>query len=165
MALHKLLGFTYMPAIYVGGRAQANVALGGKATQSSTQFSADAHRAIDGSNNWNGKMGSCTETKPSRNPWWTVNLKRVYTVSTVRITNRMDCCSNELLGAELRIGNSVRSNANDNKLCGKVTTVTESYTFICRGFTGQYVNIVIPGHNKVLTLCEVEVFGKLHSRK
>lgn len=35
--------------------------------------------------------------------------------------------------------------------------VTE--TFNCRGMTGRYVNIVIPGKRQYLTLAEVEVYG------
>ena len=33
-------------------------------------------------------------------------------------------------------------------------------TFVCNGMEGRYVNIVIPGNNKILTLCEVEVTGQ-----
>ncbi|XP_062898593.1 uncharacterized protein LOC134343790 [Mobula hypostoma] len=136
-----------------------NLALRGTASQSSFNSLADADRAIDGSNNWNAKMGSCMETKQGQNPWWRVDLHRTYAISTVRITNRMDCCSNRILGAEVRIGNSSEPTGSANRLCGIVKSVSESYTFDCPGFTGQYVNIMVPGPNNVLALCEVEVFG------
>ena len=32
-------------------------------------------------------------------------------------------------------------------------------TFSCRGMTGRYVNVVIPGKRQYLTLAEVEVYG------
>lgn len=35
----------------------------------------------------------------------------------------------------------------------------ETYTFQCNEMEGQYVVVVIPGQNKILTLCEVEVFA------
>ena len=35
-----------------------------------------------------------------------------------------------------------------------------TYTFKCSGMEGRYVNIVIPGKKKILTLSEVEVYGE-----
>ena len=35
-----------------------------------------------------------------------------------------------------------------------------SQTFVCNGMEGRYVNIVIPGRQEYLTLCEVEVTGQ-----
>ena len=35
----------------------------------------------------------------------------------------------------------------------------QTMTFTCNGMEGRYVTVVIPGQKKVLTLCEVEVFG------
>lgn len=32
-------------------------------------------------------------------------------------------------------------------------------TFHCNGMEGQYINVVIPGRNEYLTLCEVESYG------
>ena len=34
-----------------------------------------------------------------------------------------------------------------------------TYTFKCSGMEGRYVNIVIPGKKKTLSLTEVEVYG------
>ena len=35
-----------------------------------------------------------------------------------------------------------------------------TYTYKCSGMEGRYVNIVIPGKKKILTLVEVEVYGE-----
>ena len=35
----------------------------------------------------------------------------------------------------------------------------DTMNFECNGMAGRFVNIVIPGQKKILTLCEVEVFG------
>ena len=35
-----------------------------------------------------------------------------------------------------------------------------SQIFVCNGMEGRYVNIVIPGRQEYLTLCEVEVTGR-----
>ena len=46
--------------------------------------------------------------------------------------------------------------------CAVITSIPagESKTFECRGMEGRYVNIVIPGRQESLTLCEVEVTGQ-----
>ncbi len=36
----------------------------------------------------------------------------------------------------------------------------ESYSYSCNGMEGRYVNLIIPGDMKILTLCEVEVYGE-----
>ncbi|XP_069791219.1 uncharacterized protein [Narcine bancroftii] len=140
--------------------ATPNVALGGTATQSTTELSAVADRAIDGNNNWNANLGSCTQTKRSKDPWWRVDLKSTYVFFKIRITNRGDCCSDAIGGAEVRIGNSLENDGNRNKLCGTIRSVAGSYTLDCSGLAGRYMNIRVPGHNKVLALCEVEIFGR-----
>ncbi|XP_032894004.1 uncharacterized protein LOC116984049 [Amblyraja radiata] len=138
-----------------------NQAVGGLAIQSSTAQENVAGRAIDGDNQEDARLGSCTETKKSPNPWWRVDLKETFVVSSIRIANRGDCCSEQLQGAEVRIGNSLENNGNSNKLCGivQVASKTATFTFYCKGFIGRYVNVFIPGPDKILALCEVEVFG------
>ena len=51
-----------------------------------------ASRAVDGNRNshWNGK--SCTATGNILKAWWLVDLGHTYEVSSLRITNRVDCC-------------------------------------------------------------------------
>ncbi|XP_055521982.1 fucolectin-1-like [Leucoraja erinacea] len=130
------------------------------ATQSSIDEGAVAERANDGTIDTDFTHGSCARTIKSKNPWWRVDLKESYSVSDVRITNRADCCSDQLLGAEIHIGDSLENDGNSNTRCGIVDSVAgTTLTFNCGGIVGQYVNIVIPGPDKILTLCEVEIFG------
>ncbi|XP_055506331.1 fucolectin-like, partial [Leucoraja erinacea] len=182
-----------------------NLALGKKATQSHAKSLVVANRAIDGNKNSNAKEGSCSQSNIGINPWWMVDLKQPYFVAFVRITNRMDCCSDHLLGAEVRLGNKLGNNgkaerfitmvtiANDGQhsrcaltcpwdldsedckdstldshsatflisfRCGVVDVVAaKTLTLNCGGLIGDYVHIVIPGMNKSLALCEVEVFA------
>ncbi|XP_032893941.1 uncharacterized protein LOC116984017 [Amblyraja radiata] len=137
-----------------------NVATEATPTQSSTDQGAGAERANDGNGDSNFRNGSCARTWISNNPWWRVDLKESYNVSDVRITNRADCCSDQLLGAEIRIGDSLENNGNSNRLCVTVDSVAmTTLTFNCAGRVGRYVNIFIPGHDKILTLCEVEIFA------
>ncbi|XP_055506343.1 uncharacterized protein LOC129706245 [Leucoraja erinacea] len=171
-----------------------NLALSGWATQSSTRKSAEAYLAIDGRASTLKKLKSCTETNPTNDPWWMIDLHGIYQVSVVRITNRRDCCSEQLQGAEIRIGNSSKGGGMSNELavvpriqrpsttfqpvtesqspvtygvmpvsfsCGTIQVmVPQRFTFVCEDFTGRFVSVIIPGKNKTLTLCEVEVYGE-----
>ncbi len=68
-----------------------NIALG-KSTWQSPGL-ADSSKAVDGNSDSNYGAGSCTHTDvniPKRN--WAVNLGRRYHLSSVKITNRGDCC-------------------------------------------------------------------------
>ncbi|XP_059827275.1 uncharacterized protein LOC132394945 [Hypanus sabinus] len=134
-----------------------NVAIKGTAVQSSVEYNGIASRAIDG--NRNAADGSCTQTTPSTDPWWRLDLKQTYAVSMVKIINRLDCCSDRIKGARILIGDSLENNGNSNHLCATVLTVKQGYHYICEGCIGRYVNIMVPGPNRVLSLCEVEVFG------
>ncbi|XP_055506227.1 fucolectin-like [Leucoraja erinacea] len=136
-----------------------NVALGGRPTQSSTGEGAGAERANDGNSDSDFWHGSCARTKKSKDPWWRVDLKERYNVSDVKITNRGDCCSDQIQGAEIRIGDSLANNGNSNRFCATVESVSTTLSINCGGIVGRYVNIIIPGPDKILTLCEIEIFG------
>lgn len=72
-------------------RGADNVARGGAAKQSSTDFDGAAARAIDG--NTDGRYAeakSTTHTAISDNPWWEVDLKSTQPVDRVVIWNRVD---------------------------------------------------------------------------
>ncbi len=68
-----------------------NIALG-KSTWQSPGF-AHSNKAVDGNINSNYGAGSCTHTANDiSNPIWVVDLGHRYQVSSVKITNRGDCC-------------------------------------------------------------------------
>ncbi|XP_053183585.1 uncharacterized protein LOC128366843 [Scomber japonicus] len=142
--------------------AYTNIAVFGKATQSSLHGNALPERAIDGNRASNWKQGSCTHTQNDLKPWWRLDLLRSYTISFVKITNRKDCCHNRINGAEIRIGSSLSDNGNANPRCTVISSIPAgtTKTFQCYEMVGRYVNIVIPGRKESLTLCEVEVYGE-----
>ncbi|KAK7130393.1 hypothetical protein R3I93_019889 [Phoxinus phoxinus] len=141
-----------------------NIALGAKTVQSSTfiPLFGSANHAVDGNSDPNYLHGSCTHTRLEHNPWWRVDLMDVYSITEVTITNRGDCCGEWISGAQIRIGNSLHSNGNNNQLAATIWSIrnggTETYKF--KPIKGRYVNIVLPGIFKILILCEVEVFAK-----
>ncbi|PWA33138.1 hypothetical protein CCH79_00018706, partial [Gambusia affinis] len=145
-----------------------NVALRGKATQSS-QFKGEpwnafvsASNAIDGNLNSDLKKGSCTHTETENNPWWRVDLLDSYVVTQVVITNRGDCCGERLNGAAVHIGNSLQKDGTANPLVDTISTAAagSSYSIkFSKHVEGRYVTIIAPGVNRVLHICEVEVYG------
>ncbi|XP_048059454.1 uncharacterized protein LOC125276079, partial [Megalobrama amblycephala] len=139
---------------------KGNLALNAKAVQSSTYPLGDAEHAVDGDRDSNYRKGSCSQTKAEFNPWWRVDLGNVYSVSNITITNLGDCCRERLMGAQIRIGNSLANNGNNNVLVATLLTIingTETFSF--ESVNGRYVNILLPGNDEILTLCEVEVFA------
>ncbi|KAM3928128.1 fucolectin-like [Leptodactylus fuscus] len=142
------------------GPGAVNLARSGEASQDSVILhvskKGDAKYAIDGVKISNFVNGSCTHTSGRNPPWWKLNLKKIYKISNVVLTNRAECCKERLLGAEVRIGNSPDNN---NPVCGTVTSVSSvTLTFCCNGMEGQYVSVVIPERSEFLSLCEVEVY-------
>jgi hypothetical protein len=82
--------------VFAGGE---NIAIEGKATQSSTGFGGTAPRAIDG--NTDGDYfgaNSTTHTNVENNPWWEVDLKGERAIEKVAIWNRTDSAG---IGARL----------------------------------------------------------------
>ncbi|XP_026087876.1 uncharacterized protein si:ch1073-376c22.1 [Carassius auratus] len=146
---------------------QINVAPNGRATQSSVNRGSTAclslaQNAIDGNRQYDLLKGSCTQTDTESNPWWRVDLMKTYTIASVALTNRGDCCSEQLNGVVIHIGDSLESEGRANPVCVKVSFIPAggTGTFRCHGaFQGRYVTLALPGENRTLSLCEVEVFG------
>ncbi|XP_026056124.1 uncharacterized protein LOC113041681 isoform X1 [Carassius auratus] len=161
MAIHVILFLTLFTGLRVAGLT-GNLALNAKVVQSSLGHpQGAAEHAVDGNSNSNYGKGSCTHTKGEFNPWWRADLGNVYSISNVSITNRADCCKERIRGAQVRIGNSLENNGNNNQLVATVLTVPDgTVEFAFEPVNGQYVNIFLPGNNEILTLCEVEVFAE-----
>lgn len=91
-----------------------DVIRGGIATQSSQYGTFDANKAIDGNHDSDVNYGSCSTTTYEMNPWWRLDLLRVYAVKAVMVTIREDSYYSRIHGAEIRIGNSLKNNGNLN---------------------------------------------------
>lgn len=145
-----------------------NLSKGRDTFQSSTLWNGESGRAVDGNRNGIFRMKSCTHTgsnprwQNTPNPWWAVDLGASKMISAVRITTRSDCCHDRLNGFEIRIGNiKPKGRGDQNSICQSDLNIRrgETYQFSCP-MKGRYVSIRIPGHGKILTLCEVEVLGE-----
>ncbi|XP_063735000.1 fucolectin-7-like [Eleginops maclovinus] len=137
-----------------------NLALQGKASQSSVYMFGFASNAIDGNPDSNWEDGSCTHTKNSISPWWRLDLRKTHKVFSVKVTNR-DEIPERLNGAEIRIGDSLENFGNNNPRCAVITSLPAGGVgdFDCQGMDGRFVNIVLPEKDEFLSLCEVEVYG------
>lgn len=81
--------------VFSNGR---NVALQGKASQSSTANNGVASRAIDGRTDGNWSSGTLTHTREAENhPWWEVDLGAPKSIDSIVVWNRTD----DLLGGRL----------------------------------------------------------------
>ncbi|XP_042279126.1 fucolectin-4-like [Thunnus maccoyii] len=147
--------------------AHQNLALRGKATQSRRVQGAPyyaygaADNAIDGNRDGDFTSGSCSHTDQQTNPWWRVDLMDSYVITSVVVTNRVDCCVDRINGAEIHIGN-VKDNVTANQVVGVIPSIPAgvSYTVnVTENVEGRYVTVVLPGPKRMLTLCEVEVYG------
>ncbi|XP_053324002.1 fucolectin-like [Spea bombifrons] len=138
-----------------------NIAPEGKASQISVYHGrlgiGTAQSAIDGNREGVYNLGSCILTRSESNPWWKLDFHKPRKVGAVVLVNRIDCCWERLMGAEVRIGNSMD---NKNPVCGTVTEVGPGLvtTFCCQGMEGRYVSVVNPGYEGLMNLCEVEVY-------
>jgi len=55
-------------------------------------------------------------TNRDKDPWWRVDLGEIHEVSMISITNRGDGSAGRINGAQIRIGNSLANNGNNNEL-------------------------------------------------
>uniref|UniRef100_A0A8C1AD48 Fucolectin tachylectin-4 pentraxin-1 domain-containing protein n=1 Tax=Cyprinus carpio carpio TaxID=630221 RepID=A0A8C1AD48_CYPCA len=146
--------------VEVFGYLAENLAVAGTAIQSSTSSDWFAEKAID--RGLQQLYTGCSSTLNETNPWWRLDLHHIYRVSKVVVTNRKDCCAEQINGTEIRIGNSLENNGTNNSICAVIPAIPagESYSYSCDGMEGRYVNLIIPGDMKTLTLCEVKVYGE-----
>nr|XP_014349316.1 PREDICTED: uncharacterized protein LOC102349116 [Latimeria chalumnae] len=160
LSICELEVFGYGSCVQFPG--EKNVALTSEVMQSSlNDMKGIPEHAIDGNRKSHYSSLSCLYTQKEQDPWFRIDLREMHKVSAVTITNRADCCWNNLKGAEIHIGNSLKKKGLKNPMCAKINKTSPGYTesFCCDGMLGRFVTINIPGRQDFLTLCEVEVFG------
>lgn len=78
------------------------------------------------------------------------------------ISNHGHRAGRDLRDFEVRVGNSLENEGNNNALCSSLQTVHPGQikTVVCQNGTfGRFVNIRIPREDSTLGLCEVAVLG------
>ncbi|KAI2646389.1 Fucolectin-1 [Labeo rohita] len=103
-----------------------NAALWGKTGQSSIYLHSIPEFALD------GLLNSWTHTNTETDPWWRVDLLKVYRVNRVNITNR-PTYGWRINGAVIRVGNFL--DIYSNTVCATISTLADAATdtFSCGG--------------------------------
>jgi len=131
-----------------------NLAVLGTATQSSTNYSAEASRANDGDTNGAFGGGSVTHTQIEENPWWQVDFGDSYSIGEISVFNRTD------EGAIARLSNFTVYVLDEDSSAVYSQTYTSypspSVTMDAGGVNGRYVVVQINGTTS-LCLAEVQV--------
>ena len=154
---------------YIRSKA-TNVALGKSSSQSSTTNNGLSSKAVDGNTNRVFSGGSVTQTLQENNPWWQVDLGRVYELDYIYIYNR-DRQENpeHLLGAELF---TKISRSDEWRKVGTVDEIPslsptrsirwEKYIDLIenRNRRARYIMVKIPKNNAILSLAELEAYGR-----
>lgn len=146
-----------------------NLAFKKKTHQSSTKNYYTSDKAVDGHLSGLLRDSSCTHTDIGPRPhWWFVDLGGSYSIDSVRIVNRLDCCQSRLRNFTIQVATKYPTSSPefptkiDALMCHKqVDTLIHRRPALLKcdtPVTGRYVMVVKGGD--VLTLCEVEVFGK-----
>lgn len=105
---------------------------------------------------------TCTRTQRQSSPWLRIDLRRSYHVKEIFISNQEHKYGWDMFDFEVRVGNSLDNEGNDNPLCHPLYTVQPGKigTVVCKNTTvGRYVNIRIDREDMQLSLCEVAVIG------
>ncbi|WP_344931057.1 discoidin domain-containing protein, partial [Aquimarina addita] len=104
-----------------GTTNDGNLALDGAAAQSTTAYSGDASRAIDGNTDGKWSNNSVTHTASgTAGAWWQVRLAETTNIGDIKIFNRTDsCCSDRLSNFTVKIGDG-----NGNWVFSKTYTTT-----------------------------------------
>eukprot|EP00058_Branchiostoma_floridae_P021560 XP_002607050.1 hypothetical protein BRAFLDRAFT_68168 [Branchiostoma floridae] len=147
--------------------AAPNLAIGKPTVQSAVAWNGFASRATDGCRDPNWGSQCCTHTPAQSNPWLQVDLgTRQVSVQWVVVVNRADCCRERLHGFDVHIGND--ANVERNPRCGGhhvIPAGKNKDAINCNGLRGRYVGIRLPGHGRILTVCEIEVYAATVNRK
>ena len=133
-----------------------NVARRGSATQSSLGWGGDPMRGIDGNTDGQWEAETTFHTN-GPNSWWEVDLLDTYTIDSIVLWNRLDCCRERLVDFTVKILDSDRSPVFESGPHDGQSRETISFPNI--DAAGQFVRIAMPG--QYLHLAEVQVFGEV----
>lgn len=146
-----------------------NLALAATATQSSTDTSGEAFRAIDGSNYGAFANGSVSSTTNEHQPYFDLDLGSEQDIDFVRIWNRTDCCGAQLQDVHVFVSSYpfASSDPNTTRADPNVTTddfggsigLTADFAF---DISGRYIRVQLNNTDN-LNLAEVEVFSEADS--
>lgn len=144
--------------------ARENHALGGVATQSSTD-DGDAELAVDGQREGQWFASSVTATQSELQPWWNVDLPASVAVSTIELWNRTDCCADRLSDVWVFTSDAPFASTDPAVLAADPAVHSEflagtlgRQTIVTIDAQAQHVRVQLDGTD-VLSLAEVQVYA------
>ncbi|KAK3592251.1 hypothetical protein CHS0354_027125 [Potamilus streckersoni] len=121
-------------------------------------------QAVDGNTRSTSLSGTtCTHTLGTRDPWWILDLQAPIRILWFRIFNRMDDPIYDLLNKGMR--NFRISLSEDNITFQEYYQDKSQYTPLVISHVlkpevnARFVKIDLQGNDRIVTLCEVQVFG------
>lgn len=106
-----------------------------------------------------GDVDTCSQSWRETSPWWRVDLEVPRLVVSVRVYGRIDCCQEELEGLRIYVGNWQAWDRNPACAVNITAPTNPRWVDVLCQAEGRFVFIVLPGTNRSLALCEVEVNG------
>ncbi len=150
----KVLGNTCNFA-YTSVDAATNVALKKPASQSSNYSGSQglAATAVDGL--ISGSWPNTNHTNNGASEFWMVDLQGAFSINTIRIYNRTDCCAERIVGAKVQVLDAAKNVV----YTGPINSAGPSSDFkVPAGTVGNFVR-VINAPNVWLHMGEVQVFA------
>ena len=149
-----------------------NVAIRGEASQSSTFFFG-AHVAIDGITDGDNNQGQVTHTGFNDPvPTWEVELDQNYTIESIVLWNRTDCCAERLTNFTVTIFDENRQIVRRDEFftdgAGFPDTTMEGFEILIDGDVGRIVEVQLDDSHPTfnagqffLSLAEVQIFSRV----
>ena len=100
------LGNQLISQTVVVNTAEQNLAIGKPATQVSTGWGGAPARAVDGNTDGNYNNGSVSHTDLATEAWWEVDLQNTASISSVKVFNRTDCCTDRINNSYLLVSDT-----------------------------------------------------------
>uniref|UniRef100_A0A8C6NM07 Fucolectin tachylectin-4 pentraxin-1 domain-containing protein n=1 Tax=Nothobranchius furzeri TaxID=105023 RepID=A0A8C6NM07_NOTFU len=139
--------------------SEDNVAPRGRAAQSAgpASVATGPEMAIDSYKDPQHSGTTCASVPTQDDPWWRVDLMSIYHITAVSVFSEQHCCQEQLDGAEIRIG--LRNDTNNHR-CAIISAAEghTEYGYQCGVVLGRFVYVVLPGQQRNLTVCEVQVY-------
>ncbi|KAK3597482.1 hypothetical protein CHS0354_041903 [Potamilus streckersoni] len=142
-----------------------NVAFGRAVFQSSNEALDYAFNAVDGNVEGEANQQSCSQTSAegTSNPWWYVDLQTTWRLKNVLVYSPgADGSSYRTMMARFQVSASRSSSQYYMTLLYDNGGKPVQYITYISGLPGtdfQYIKIIIPGDNQILSLCEVQVLS------
>ena len=125
-----------------------------------------------------GNADTCSQTWRETSPWWRMDFDAPRLVVSLRVYGRTDFRQEDLDGFQVHVG--IWSQWHENPPCavnvnvskpGANASTSNTRSRVGAGWVdvlceaeGRYLHIVLPGINRSLALCEVEVYGLPNSQ-